>query len=603
MVFWRELKRRKVFQVAVGYAIVAWLLVQVIVAIEAPLNLPGWMDTFVIVCLAIGFPVAIVLSWAFDVTDAGIVRERGDGRVIEYSLIGLLGLAVLWFLFRNVVPDALEPAEMPAAVAAVAAVDAGNALPNSIAVLLCDNLSPDPDNEYFAASLHEEILNQLVKLRNLNVIARTSVLQYSGVARPITEIARELKVESIMECSVAYADGRVAITAQLIDAGSGVHLWSERYNRQFADIFDIQADIGTNIAHALNMQLSDAERAGLERVPTTSPEAYGLYLQAEALAATESTEGVRQFYLLIDRALRLDPDFARAHARKAFTLATTVVDTTSGAPDSAAMSRADRETEARRSAERALAIDPDVGLANAALATLDFYAWRWTDSLASYRLAADKTPGEIVVLQWYAWLAAYVGNIDEGLQIAEGGLLLNPDTGLAYQLLGMVQAYGREFDAAVASLERAQEILPTSPLVSNWLAYVEIARGNEPAALAHLEFTRELLGGEALVAFLPEFMYAYSRLGRMEEVERLYRDLDAVAADRELGAGTFAMASIARGRWDEAIEWLARAAEKARRHEIDDGFYALMNLKMNFTNDPLLEEPRFVEALAAIRGE
>jgi tetratricopeptide (TPR) repeat protein len=280
-----------------------------------------------------------------------------------------------------------------------------------------------------------------------------------------------------------------------------------------------------------------------------------------------------------------------------------VVDTTSGAPDSAAMSRADRETEARRSAERALAIDPDVGLANAALATLDFYAWRWTDSLASYRLAADKTPGEIVVLQWYAWLAAYVGNIDEGLQIAEGGLLLNPDTGLAYQLLGMVQAYGREFDAAVASLERAQEILPTSPLVSNWLAYVEIARGNEPAALAHLEFTRELLGGEALVAFLPEFMYAYSRLGRMEEVERLYRDLDAVAADRELGAGTFAMASIARGRWDEAIEWLARAAEKARRHEIDDGFYALMNLKMNFTNDPLLEEPRFVEALAAIRGE
>ena len=139
-------------------------------------------------------------------------------------------------------------------------------------------MSADPDDAYFAAGLHDEILNQLAKLKSLNVIARTSVMQYAGAERPITEIARELNVGTIMEGSVSYAEGRVAIRAQLIDADTGVHLWSESYNREFSDVFGIQADIAMNVANALEAEFSAEEQADLDRVPTESSEAYRLYL-------------------------------------------------------------------------------------------------------------------------------------------------------------------------------------------------------------------------------------------------------------------------------------------------------------------------------------
>jgi Flp pilus assembly protein TadD len=285
------------------------------------------------------------------------------------------------------------------------------------------------------------------------------------------------------------------------------------------------------------------------------------------------------------------------------TLALTFVDSTAGAPERTGLQPAEREREVRRSIERALSLDPDLGLAHAALASLDLYTWRWTESLAAYRVAASKTPGEIVGFQFYAMLTAYAGNPDEGMSFAERGLRLNPDSGTAYQLLGIMRAYTHDFDTAFTRLQRAQQLLPTSPLVSNWLAYVEIARGNTEEALAHLEFTKELLGGEVPVAFLQEFMYAYHRLGRPDEVERLYMEFEAVAANRTLGAGTWAMSSIAIGAHDKAIEWLEVAAAKAARHEVVDGFYALMNLKMNYTNDPLLNEPRFIEAFSNIKGD
>jgi adenylate cyclase len=263
MSFLAEIRRRKVFQVAAVYAVTAWLLVQIIVAVEAPLNLPEWTDSLVIVLLGIGFPIALVFSWAFNLTSDGLMRDRGGrpaqarGRTIEYVLIGLVVVALGWLIFRLEF-DAAGTGE-------------SDKLPNSIAVLLCDNLSPDPDNAFFAASLHEEILNQLVRLGALNVIARTSVMQYADAARPIPEIADELRVESIMECSVSYGDDRVAITTQLVDGDTGVHLWSERYNRELRDVFAIQADIAMNVANALRAELSLDEQATIEGRATESP--------------------------------------------------------------------------------------------------------------------------------------------------------------------------------------------------------------------------------------------------------------------------------------------------------------------------------------------
>ena len=202
MSFLGEIKRRKVFQVGAVYAVVAWLAIQVITSIETPLGLPDWVDTLVIVLLAIGLPITLVISWAFDVTPEGVVRDAGGDapvksgrRKIEYVLIGLLVIAVGWIGCSE-----LGPSGQPAR----------DLLPNSIAVLPFENLSPDPDNAYFAGGIHEEILNQLAKIRDLNVIARTSVLNpdFTNGSMSIPAIALALNVEIIMEGSVRYSGNR-----------------------------------------------------------------------------------------------------------------------------------------------------------------------------------------------------------------------------------------------------------------------------------------------------------------------------------------------------------------------------------------------------------
>ncbi|HEY5624023.1 MAG TPA: hypothetical protein VIV14_09690, partial [Gammaproteobacteria bacterium] len=187
-----ELKRRKVFQVAIVYAVAAWAIIEIVATIEEPLGLPGWADTLLIVLVAAGFPLAIILSWVFDMTPGGVVRTSKTSE-----------------------PDAVSAEDTP-----VPAETRGEVLPNSVAVLPFENMSPNPDDAYFAAGIHEELLNQLAKIRDIRVIARTSVMQYEGARRPVSEIADELRVVTVMEGSVRYAGDRVRVTAQLIDGAT-----------------------------------------------------------------------------------------------------------------------------------------------------------------------------------------------------------------------------------------------------------------------------------------------------------------------------------------------------------------------------------------------
>ena len=279
MSFLGEIKRRKVFQVAAVYAVVAWLLIQIVATVEDPLNLPDWVDTLVIVLLAVGFPIALIMSWTFNLTAEGLVREQGDtasrqgaSRKIEYVLIGLLAAAMVWVIYRV----EISPSDT--------LTFGGNDFPpNSIAVLPFENLSPDPDNAYFAAGIHESTLNQLAKIRDLTVMSRTSVMQYEQDPPPIPEIAGALNVETVLEGSVRYANGRVLITAQLIDGSTGRHLWSDEFNRELADIFAVQAEVARRIAAALEVQLLPDEQARIETRATESIEAYQHYLHAMSL--------------------------------------------------------------------------------------------------------------------------------------------------------------------------------------------------------------------------------------------------------------------------------------------------------------------------------
>ncbi len=318
----------------------------------------------------------------------GSVRQAGDQVRVTVQLIDAsTGEHLFAGVYDRLVTDLSEiRADVVTNIAA--ALDSGarltrSVLPHSIAVLPFENFSLDPDNAYYASRIHEEILNQLAKLSALNVIARTSVVEYADTDKSIPEIARELNVETVMEGSVRYVDGRILITVQLIDPETNAHLWSESYNRQFSDIFAIQADIAMRIANALEAEFSLEEQATIDAAPTESPEAYALYLRA---LDTFGTGDLRTVPSTLNRAIALDPGFANAYALMARYYAEQLL---SGA---AGNNPNEVERLALENADLALSLDPTVAFAHLALGQLHQLNGRAEDALAYYRRAVDLSP-------------------------------------------------------------------------------------------------------------------------------------------------------------------------------------------------------------------
>lgn len=568
-----EIKRRKVFQVAVIYAVVAWLLVQIVATVESPLQLPSWFDTAIIVLLLIGFPIAMIFAWVYEFSGGSLRKTPGadtfDG-----------GAA------------APEPAHVEARIETGPQV-----LPNSIAVLPFENMSPNPDHAYFAAGIHEEILNSLAKLKSLSVIARTSVLQYAGTQQPIVEIARALGVETIMEGSVRYAGERVRVTTQLIGADTGAHLWSEAYEREFNDIFAIQADIAVQVAKALESELTHEEQSRVESPATTSTEAYALYLQTLGLQDVGGSV-MKQMHSLLDRALDLDPRFSLALGAKAATYSSELINTSAGV----ARSAGELEPLIRKYASAALAIDPSDSNAHAALCVLAVFTWRWSEA-RKHALRALEAPKWGVMIANVNWTMSWSGDTQLAVETAENMQRLNPNDWSGAWNSGIVLNYAGRYENAASVLRRAIAMLPAMPVTHSWLALTEVARGDWASARHELELTEKLLGEDRPIIYLLDMAYAYGRSGDAQSARRLFDELGSVAAEQEIGAGGWALANMGIGDYDKALEWLRKGADKAARHEIDAGMFNLMNLKMNVTADPVLESPEFAEARARLKGD
>jgi adenylate cyclase len=483
---------------------------------------------------------------------------------------------------------AVEPA---VATGAVPAAPTRDVLPNSIAVLQCDNFSTDENNAFFAASLHEEMLNHLVKLKNLSVIARTSVLQYSGDERPsITRIAEELRVGSVMECSVAYGEGRIVISVQLINGDTGVHVWSERYNREFKDVFGIQADIAMNVANSLAVEFSTEEQRAIERAPTDSPEAYALYLQSQSLLDIDNAEALN----LLNRALGFDAEFAEAHRLKATLLSATLINTTGS--NAIGASERERQIElSRYHAARAAEIDPSLAWVAGTIVNLN--TWHWTEAISALETAPDPLgPGAI-------WIHSYVGAHELAIANARRAVDLDPSNWNPKFVLGIALHYAGEADQAAQRFREAIPLAPATPILRSWLAMIEIARGNPEVAAAELARAEQLLAEDRQVVFLPELAYAYARIGRRADAERIVVEIEQAPAGVEIGSGGRTMMYLALGDRARAVDELEAAIVKIENHRIDQGFFNLLNVRMNVTADPLLEEPEFVALREKLRGD
>jgi len=611
--FFGELKRRNVVKVAVAYAIVGWILVEVSSTVLPIFEAPDWIVQVLTFFVILGFPLALILSWAYEITPEGIKLERNvaagesithiTGRKIDFAIIGALLVAVGFLVVNYVLVDSdqvavvqettptVEPAaESPAPVVVEAQREV---LPNSVAVLPFENMSTDPADEFYAAGIHEEILNQLVKLSALNVIARTSMRQYANTEKSIPEIARELNVETVMEGSVRYANGQIRITTQLNDGVTGAHLWSETYTRDFDDIFAIESDVAMNVANAVGAEFSLEEQASIEKIPTDSPEAYALYLRA-----LETTErAARQ--ALLDRAIDIDPEFALAYATKAGWYAGSIINTVANA---AADPAEHNELEAlvRENAAKALSLDPNLGQAHAALAITNQVYWRWAEAEESFERALRASPNDARVLGGYSWFKSFSGEHATAFQLGLRAMELDPDRAGSHRGLGFVLLRSRQPDAAVAVLRDAIRLNPRSALAHMFLGHAEAALGNGAEALNELRHSERLGADNPPLVLIAETAYGYAQLGRREDVVRRFNELEAIPPDTQVGAGSWALAYLALGEYDKVLDWLRVAVEKIDNREPDEGFYNLMFIKSNIYFDPILDEPRFQELLSRI---
>ncbi len=428
-----ELRRRNVIRVAIAYAVAAWLLIEVTATTFPMLRLPEWTATFVAVLLMIGFPMALIFAWAFELTPEGIKLEkhvvrdesttRFTGRKLDFFIIGLLVAALGYFAFDKFVLDPSRDAEL-VQTTAEAVVEKVNETRNlgtvdsSIAVLPFVNMSSDPEQEYFSDGISEELLNVLSKLPGLQVAARTSSFQFKGENRDIIDIGRRLNAALVLEGSVRKAGLQVRITAQLIDAKTGFHLWSETYDRELKDIFAVQDEISVAIVEALKehlgLQLEEIPRA-IAAANTEAHEAYlrGRYLIIQRTRATVEA-AVREF----EKAIVLDPDYALAHAELAIaTLFLTIY---------GELTVTEAVSTAAPHAERAMAINPALAEAHAATGYLLRFQGNMEGALTHFRRAIQINPNYAIVYNGMAVALSFLGHYKENFAMIEMALQLDP---------------------------------------------------------------------------------------------------------------------------------------------------------------------------------
>ena len=464
--FLAELKRRNVYKVAVAYAAIAWLLIQVTTQTFPFFEIPNWAVRLVVLLLVIGFPIALVIAWAFELTPEGIKRtdelprkKRGGRAWLAIAIAAAVLSVAVFFLGRYTAPRG------EAATAA-----------KSIAVLPFENRSEEKANAYLADGIQDEILTRLAKIDELKVISRTSTARYKSSPEKVPEIARQLEVEHVLEGSVQKAGDQVRVTVQLIRAATDSHLWAETYDRKLTDIFAVQTDIAENIAKALRAKLTPGEQKAVAAKPTDNPAAYDAYLRGLAVwsslnLAPENLQQMEHFY---SEAVRLDPNFAVAWAFLSLvhTISYADYDPTS-----------QRLAEAKRALDSAMQLQPDLGESYFALGIYRYRALRDYDgALRALEQAIERGVNRAMSLEFAGYVKRRQGKWDETLALHAKTVELDPRNPIIFSEQAVTLRGLRRFAEAHAAVDRALSIVPDSSVLLAQKAGIYAAEGNLEAA-------------------------------------------------------------------------------------------------------------------------
>jgi len=480
---WARLRERKLFQWGVAYLAGAWLLLQVIDLLAGTFHWPDRVQQVATMLLAVGFLAALVLAWYHG--------ERGAQRVVPMELAIF---AVLCIIAGAAVAFVARPAP--------GLGSAGEATPASVAVLPFVNMSADSEQEYFSDGITEEILNRLAKVPALRVAARTSSFQFKGVKADVREVGAKLGVAHVLEGSVRKAGDRVRITAQLIDARNGYHLWSESYDRELKDIFQVQDEIARAIAGALRVRLGEGAQAAA-RSPNL--EAYDLFLRARFLLYQATGTSLRSAIDLFRETLALEPSYAEAHAGIAYAYAFLA---------DFYLPPREAYTEARKAAREALELDRSSAEAHALLGyTLAVLDYDHVAAEREFRRAIESNPNSADAHFLFAQFLCGIGRTAEGLVEAERAMTLNPLSGLFGWNRGICLLLSRRYDDVIEQDRSIQELEPAFFYYESWGAAAQRQRAQYESALAHYRRIQPLVGEMPLFGL----GVTYARMGRRAE--------------------------------------------------------------------------------------
>jgi TolB-like protein/Tfp pilus assembly protein PilF len=539
--FFAELKRRNVYKVAIAYGVVAWLLMQVASQIFPFFEIPNWAVRLVVLLLVIGFPVAIILAWAFELTPEGLKRtevadelpRKSEQKRAWIYVVIIAGAVAAGLFFFGRYTSSKRGAEMSE---------------KSIAVLPFENRSEDKANAYFAEGVQDEILTRLSKIADLKVTSHTSTQHYKSMPENLAEIAKQLGVAHILEGSVQKSGDAVRVNVQLIKAANNSHVWAETFDRKLTDIFSVESDVAKAIADQLRAHITRQEEQVIAAKPTKNIEAYDAYLRGRYFWNKRTSDGIKHAIEHFQQSIERDPDFALGHAGLADSyIALTFYNFA-----------APHETmpKAKESAIKALALDDTLAEAHASLAhILMNYDWNWSAAEKEFKRSIELTPDYATGHQWYAihYLTA-TGRFEEAVQEMKKALELEPASLVMNTFMGATLYYAGRYDEAIDQCRRTIEMDPNFA-VAHWhlgLAYEQ--KQALDAATEEFKKAISLSGGSPLMK--AALVRAYAKSQKKHEANEMLNELNELSKQQYVSAYEVATIYVALGNNEQAFQLL-----------------------------------------------
>ena len=569
--FFAELQRRNVYKVAVAYGVVSWLLIQIATQVFPFFDIPSWTVRLIVVGLLLGFPVALILAWAYELTPEGIKLtdevapeksiRRSTGRALDMVIIAVLLLVIAFFAWHRFAPSSTQGPPQ-----------------KSIAVLPFVDLSQNKDQEYFSDGISEQIINALAKVRGLFVVARTSAFVFKNKVEDVRDVGNRLHVTHVLEGSVNRGGGKVRIDTRLINVTNGFQLWSESYDFTEEDVLSMQSDVAQKVTSALRVELHLAEATELKKPLSADTAAYDSYLRGRYLLNKRTVDSIQKARTLFELAVTKDPGFSLGHSG--------IADAYILLAEYGAITANEGSRAAWREAAKAIELDPQLaeGYISRAMLLTDF-DWNWPAAEKDFLKAIDLNPNSVTAYHWYAFHLAQSGRFDEALRTIDKAVKLDPLSPIISAARARILWVARRPEEAIAQCHQALELETDFAPAFVILARAHVLRQEYPAAFEAAKRYSELSTHKFELAFVR------AAEGNQTESDRLLTETSPDAAQR----APFDRAAISavKGNYDEAARWLEAG--------IAEGNLAIAWIRVDPRLDHIRNDPRFAKLVEKVK--